>query len=78
MQFEIVAEASAGLLCRLIGLAAQQDLEAPDLHVIVTEGTMTIRMKQRGLDGRLAAILAEKMRRCIGVVAVIDDAGPAM
>jgi len=70
MQFEIVAEASAGLLCRLIGLAAQHDLAAPDMRVRVVAGMMTVEIELEDVGDQLCVVLAEKMRRSIGVETV--------
>jgi hypothetical protein len=70
MHVDIVAEPSAALLCRLIGLAAQLDLAAPNLAVRVGAEAMTVSLELEGVDGQMGAILAEKMRRCIGVEAL--------
>jgi hypothetical protein len=73
MRFDIVAEASAGLLCRLIGLAAQQDLAAPDLQVRVAADRMTVQIELDGIGDQPSRIMAEKMERCIGVETVRLD-----
>lgn len=76
MTFDIVAEPSAALLCRLIGLLAQQDLAAPDMAVCVTSGSMRLYMELADPGGQAGRILAEKMARCIGVEAVTLDGAP--
>lgn len=73
LRFEIVAEPSAALLCRLIGLLAQQDLAAPDMAVRVAPGTMRLFLDMADPGGQAGAILAEKMARCIGVETVALD-----
>ncbi|WP_137862524.1 MULTISPECIES: hypothetical protein [unclassified Sphingomonas] len=73
MRFDIVGEANAALLCRLVGLAAQHDLAAPDMEVRVTSERMVVRLELDGLDGPPGRIVAEKMLRCIGVEAVALD-----
>ena len=70
VRFEVIGEANAGLLCRLIGLLAQQDLAAPEVQVRVTGGSMIAEIEIGDLPHRLGPILAEKMARCIGVEAV--------
>ncbi|MEP9358359.1 hypothetical protein [Sphingomonas sp. KR3-1] len=67
MRVEIVAEPSAALLCRLIGLAAQLDLAAPDMTVRNEADAMLVSLELHGVERQMGAILAEKMRRCIGV-----------
>jgi hypothetical protein len=76
MRFDITAEPSAALLCRLIGLLAQQDLAAPDMAVRVASGTMQLCLDLADPGGRTGAILAEKMARCIGVETVALDGVP--
>ncbi|MDF2386213.1 hypothetical protein JMG10_32400 [Nostoc ellipsosporum NOK] len=76
MRFDIMGEASAALLCRLVGLAAQHDLAAPAMEVRVTPERMTVRLELDGLAGPPGRIVAEKMRRCIGVEAVALDGVP--
>ncbi len=75
MRLDIVGESSAALLCRLIGLAAQHDLLAPEMDVRVTDNGMTVRLDLE-LDGPPCIIVAEKMLRCIGVEAVTLDGVP--
>lgn len=75
MRLDIVGESSAALLCRLVGLAAQHDLAAPDMDVRVTDVGMTVRLDLE-LDGPPGVIVAEKMLRCIGVEAVALDGVP--
>ena len=67
MQLLVEAEANAGLLCRLIGLAAQLDLPAPAMRVAVVDSTMTVDLELRGVERHLGMILAEKAARCVGV-----------
>ena len=76
MRFDITAEPSAALLCRLLGLLAQQDLAAPDMAVRVASGTMQLCLDMTDPGGQAARILAEKMARCIGVEAVRLDGAP--
>lgn len=75
MRLDIVGESSAALLCRLVGLAAQHDLVAPEMEVRVTEDGMAVRLDLE-LDGSPGMIVAEKMLRCIGVEAVALDGVP--
>ncbi|MBN8812206.1 MULTISPECIES: hypothetical protein [unclassified Sphingomonas] len=73
MRLDIVGEASAALLCRLLGLAAQHDLTPPEMEVRLTGDGMAVRLDLGGLDGPPGRIVAEKMLRCIGVEAVALD-----
>jgi hypothetical protein len=75
MRLDIVGESSAALLCRLVGLAAQHDLVAPEMEVRVTEYGMAVQLDLE-LDGPPGMIVAEKMLRCIGVEAVALDGVP--
>lgn len=75
MRLDIVGESSAALLCRLVGLAAQHDLVAPEMEVRVTEDGMAVRLDLE-LDGPPGVIVAEKMLRCIGVEAVALNGVP--
>jgi len=76
VRFDIVAEASAGLLCRLIGLIAQHDGVAPDVQVTVTAETMLARIDMREMPDAACAVIAQKMARCIGVASVAVDGIP--
>ena len=76
VQLTLTAQSSAGLLCRLLGLLAQHDLAAPDMQVTNSGAQMQVEMVLRGLSLQSARIVAEKMRRCIGVTAV-SEAAPA-
>ncbi|NYT41082.1 hypothetical protein HZY97_09970 [Sphingomonas sp. R-74633] len=76
MRFDIVAEPSATLLCRVLGLIAQLDLAAPDMEVQVTASTMQLWLDLPDPGGHAGRILAEKMGRCIGVEAVTLDGAP--
>jgi hypothetical protein len=70
VRFRIVAEASAGLLCRILGFFAQQDTVAPDMVVSVTAETMEIVIDLDHLPYERGTIVAEKIARCIGVETV--------
>lgn len=76
MRFDIVGEPSAALVCRLVGLVAQHDLEAPDLEIRTVAGCMEMRLEIEEMGGAVGAILAQKMARCIGVEAVALDGVP--
>jgi hypothetical protein len=76
MRFDIVAEPSAALLCRVLGLIAQLDLAAPDMEVRVGEGAMRLWLNLADPGSQAGRILAEKMARCIGVETVTLDGVP--
>lgn len=76
MRFDIVGEPSAALLCRLLGLVAQQDLTAPEMDVRVRADDMIVRLEIADIAGQAGVIVAEKMARCIGVAAVAVDGTP--
>jgi hypothetical protein len=76
MRIQVEAESTAGLLCRLIGLAAQLDLPAPRMSVGVADRTMAIELELVGVDRHLGMILAHKMDRCVGVTGVRVDGFP--
>jgi hypothetical protein len=76
MKLQVEAESTAGLLCRLIGLAAQLDLPAPAMRVGVTDQIMMIELELVGVDRHLGTILAWKMARCVGVTHVSVDGLP--
>ena len=75
-RLRITAEPSAGLLCRLVGLAAQRDLPAPAMRVTVMPEAMVVELDLAGLDPHHARIIAEKAVRCVGVWAVALDGIP--
>jgi hypothetical protein len=73
VRFDIVAEARAGLLCRLIGLIAQHDAVAPEVQVTVTGETMLARIDIQDVPEVACVGIAYKMARCIGVDSVAVD-----
>ncbi|QIG79382.1 hypothetical protein [Stakelama tenebrarum] len=67
----VEAEGSAGLLCRLIGLLAQRDLDIPALEVRSwREGVSEITIMIEGADADAIDIIAARMQRFIGVLTV--------
>ncbi|MGN6374304.1 MAG: hypothetical protein ACTHMG_01995 [Sphingomonas sp.] len=72
----VEADSSADLLCRMVGLFAQRDLAAPALRVDIAGQRMTVTVDLSAVEGAMAAIMAEKMARCIGVAAVTIDGVP--
>lgn len=75
VRFEVSAESSSGLLCRLLGLLAQLDMPAPELSVKVEDGHMTFEATLIQFVPELVPVLAGKMARFVGVHAVrFEDA----
>jgi hypothetical protein len=70
VRFRIVAHASSGLLCRLIGLLAQLDLPAPALRVSVAGNSMEVEASLAHFGDRLVPVVARKMAGFVGVQAV--------
>lgn len=68
--FVIKGEAHAGLLCRLFGLLAARDLQAPALTVSVSGERMTVRMAVADLETRAAEVVERKMAEMVGVSSV--------
>ena len=69
-RFRISGEPRSGLLCRIIGLFAQQDLGAPAMQVSLTAGRMEIEASFDQLERRLAQIIAHKIEGFVGVATV--------
>lgn len=66
--FQLELADSADLLCRVIGLLAQRDLEIAALASGRATGKgLSLRIAVRELDDVSARIVAAKMARCIGV-----------
>lgn len=70
VRLEVSAEASAGLLCRLIGLLAQQDCSPPDLCVEVAGEVMLVRMEIQEAPSARFATMAATMGKFVGVISV--------
>ncbi|MBW4332147.1 hypothetical protein KY084_14870 [Stakelama sp. CBK3Z-3] len=77
--FLVEAESGAALLCRLVGLLAQRDLQIHELEARPRRaGTSEIRIVLTGLAAHEAQIVAAKMERMIGVSAVRLDPAAAV
>ena len=61
-RLRITAEPSAGLLCRLVGLAAQRDLPAPAMRVTVMPEAMVVELDLAGLDPHHARVLKDILK----------------
>jgi hypothetical protein len=65
--FLVTAERCPQVLCRLIGLVAQQDRLTSRVDAIDTGRILRITIHVSGLGERGAAIIAEKMRQSVNV-----------
>lgn len=68
--FFVEAEASSGLLCRLLGLFAQLDLPAPAMRVDVAGRSMAVEARLLDFGDTLVPTVANKMAGFVGVRAV--------
>ena len=68
--FLVEADASSGLLCRLLGLFAQLDLPAPIMRVDVAGGSMAVEARLLNFGDALVPTVAKKMAGFVGVRAV--------
>ncbi len=69
------AEASSGLLCRIVGLFAQRGLPAPGLLVTVAGPSMDLEARFADFGEQAVAILARKVESLVGVEAVSVGSG---
>ena len=66
--FHLEMASAAELLCRVVGLLAQRDLDIAAIGFGQASGSGSrLRIDVDGLDHGSARIIAAKMRRCIGV-----------
>ena len=77
LRFVVEGEARAAVLCRLLGLLAARDLQAPALTVSVYGESMTVRMTTTDLEARAAQIVERKMTELVGVSSVCLGPGAA-
>jgi hypothetical protein len=70
VRFVISAERCPQVLCRLIGVFAQQDRLTDHVEVIAAPRRLQITITIANLDDQRAAIIAEKMRQMIKVRSV--------
>ena len=66
-RFAITTERCPQVLCRLLGLIAQQDRLVDAVRVESSARTCRISLEIRGIDPHRAAIVAEKMRSLVRV-----------
>ncbi|WP_442678683.1 hypothetical protein ACSBM8_14360 [Sphingomonas sp. ASY06-1R] len=66
--FHLDMDAAADLLCRIVGLLAQRDLQIASIGSTETVNHgLRLRIDVDGLDAGSARIIAAKMLRCVGV-----------
>ena len=65
--FAITAERCPQVLCRLLGLVAQQDRLVAWARVESSARTCRVSLGVRGIDPHRAGVLAEKMRSVVSV-----------
>lgn len=78
VRYRVSADASSGLLCRIVGLFAQLDLPAPALRVEVAGGSMDIEASLAHFGDPLVAVVARKMAGFVGVEGVTLEGGRAL
>lgn len=66
-RFAITTERCPQILCRLLGLIAQQDRLVDAVRVDSSARTCRISLEVRDIDAQRAAIVAEKMRTLVRV-----------
>ena len=81
VQYRLLAEAEADLLCRALNLFALQGLTPEQVHVERHRDLLTMEILIEGLSWHRAQVLAEKLRNLISVCSVdlqrADIAWPA-
>ena len=81
VQYRLLAEAEADLLCRALNLFALQGLTPEQVHVERHSDLLTMEILIEGLSWHRAQVLAEKLRNLISVCSVdlqrADIAWPA-
>lgn len=60
--YEVEANDAAQVLCRILGLFAQQDRPLASVVAHTHGGTIQVMLRLRGIDARRAGMLAEKLR----------------
>lgn len=65
--YEIEAWDSAQVLCRVLALSAQQGAALAALTAQAEDDRLHAVLRFRGIDGRRAAMLAEKMRALVAI-----------
>ncbi|QKR99809.1 hypothetical protein F9288_09285 [Sphingomonas sp. CL5.1] len=76
--FHLELAPDAGLLCRVIGLIAQRDLEIERIAAQPDRaGMLRLSLEVRDLDASSESIVAAKMARLVGVTALRMEAAAA-
>ncbi|UZE23549.1 hypothetical protein LOY67_26750 [Pseudomonas sp. B21-056] len=70
VQYRLLAEAEADLLCRALNLFALQGLMPEQVHVERQDELLTMEILIDGLSWHRAQVLAEKLRNLISVCSV--------
>ncbi|MGN6820624.1 MAG: hypothetical protein ACTHJR_18355 [Sphingomonas sp.] len=65
--FVVTSDRCPHVLCRLLGLFAQQDRMVERVEAIDTRRTLRVRVQVADIDRQRAAIVAEKMRQLVMV-----------
>jgi len=65
--FVVTAERCPQILCRLLGLVAQQDRMVARVDALDTRRILRVELSVTDIDARSATILAEKMRQLVRV-----------
>ena len=73
--FAVQAEASAGLMARVLELFAKRNLVPARWHSALMPGSTELSMdiQVAGIDGDLAAYVARSMRQLVGVTTVLTS-----
>ena len=65
--FTVSGQRCPQILCRLLGLFAQQDQLIDHVEAVATARRLRVRITVAGIDDSRAAIIAEKMRQLVSV-----------
>jgi hypothetical protein len=69
-RFQILAEAEADVLCRLLNLFAMQYLIPHQVSVMQQEGMLMVNVEVGGMTWHRAQVIGEKMRNLVSVCSV--------
>lgn len=70
VRYQLLAEAEADLLCRVLNLFAMQYLIAQEVHVQREDDMLSVDIVMDGLSWHRAEVIAEKLRNLISVCSV--------
>ena len=69
-RYQILAEAEADVLCRLLNLFAMQYLIPQQVSVLQQEGMLMVSIEVGGMTWHRAQVIGEKMRNLVSVCSV--------